>query len=54
MIFTKLVNGAEAVVEEEEVAMVEVGETEEEITMVQDQTETTMEETVLVRIERKR
>ena len=56
MIFIKLVNGAEAVVEEEEeeVAMVVVGETEEEITMVQDQTETTMEETVPVRIERKR
>ena len=47
-----LVNGAEAVVVEEEVAM--VVEIEEEITMVQDQTETTMEETVPVRIERKR
>ena len=56
MIFIKLVNGAEAVVEEEEeeVAMVVVGETEEEITMVQDQTETTMGETGLVHIERKR
>ena len=47
-----LVNGAEAVVVEEEVAM--VVEIEEEITMVQDQTETTMGETGLVHIERKR
>lgn len=54
-----VVNGAEAVVEEEEeeeegVAMVVVGETEEEITMVQGQTETIMGETGLVHIERKR
>ena len=48
----KLVNGAEAVVVEEEAAM--VVETEEEITMVQDQTETTMGETGLVHIEKKR
>lgn len=58
MVLEKLVDGAEevAVVEEEEgVAMVVVvGETEEEITMVQDQTETTMGETGLVHIERKR
>lgn len=55
MVLAKLVNGAEGVVEEEEgVAMVVVGETEEEITMVQGQTETTMGETGLVHIERKR
>ena len=52
MFLAKLVNVAEAVVEEEEVAM--VGETEEGITMGQDQTETTMGETGLVHIERKR
>ena len=52
MFLAKLVNGAEAVVVEEEVAM--VVEIEEEITMVQDQTETTMGETGLVHIERKR
>lgn len=39
------------VVEEEGVATVVVGETEEEITMVQDQTEIIMEETGLVHIE---
>lgn len=55
VVLAKLVNGAEGVVEEEEgVAMVVVGETEEEITMVQGQTETTMGETGLVHIERKR
>jgi len=49
------VNVAEVGVEEEEVvAMVVVGETEEETTTVQGQTETTMGETGLVHIERKR
>ena len=48
-------NVAEVGVEEEEVvAMVVVGETEEETTTVQGQTETTMGETGLVHIERKR